>query len=90
MGENMDSDEKNFFIKYLERIEKHQGKTCDELKDLKDDVHKIDKTVGCLDERVTAYMDLDDKKTNTKWMKLGLIITSVAAVGAVSAVIVVI
>lgn len=89
MSGNMDSTERDFFAQSLQRIEKHQEKTCDELKELKDDVHKIDISVACLDQRVSDQMDQSDKKVNAKWMKIGLVITSVAAIGAVGTVFVV-
>ena len=60
MSSNMDSDDKNFFMKMFEKIEKHLEKTCDEL-------HEVDKNVIELQSDFRNHLDCTKNNENRKW-----------------------
>lgn len=86
MSSNMDSDDKNFFIKMFEKIETHLEKTCDEL-------HEVDKNVTELKTNFKNHIessnqdkeDRDKKHVHKReWLLVG--ITSIAVILAAVAI----
>jgi len=86
MSSNMDSDDKNFFMKMFEKIEKHLEKTCDEL-------HEVDKNLIELktDFRNHIERSTQDKEEKNKnhvhkreWLLVG--ITGIAVILAAVAI----
>ena len=73
MSGNVDSVDKEYFQKSLEKIESHQEKTCDELTELKEGFIQ-------LKSMVQNHLSSLDKKENRKWK----IISAGLAVFAIS------
>ena len=67
MSSNMDSDDKNFFLKMFEKIEKHLEKTCDEL-------HEVDKNVIKLKTDFRNHLDCAKNNENRKWKILSAVL----------------
>jgi len=82
----MDSDDKNFFMKMFEKIEKHQEKTCGEL-------HEVDKNVIGLQRDFKNHIENSNKDKEEKdkkhihkreWLLVGIAGIAVIVAAAVA------